>query len=493
MNRRFYSMTAPQTYAQAVAALNTLQSNAATVSLIRKHGRGAANQLAIPEAIELLKRTGLEPADINACNPIHIAGTKGKGSTSAFVASILSEYAKSSSGNAPTKIGLYTSPHLRFVRERIQIDGSPLSEETFANYFGTTWDKLKGSTGPMPMYFRFLTLMAFQTFLSEKVDSAVIECGIGGEYDTTNVLTGPTVTAITALGIDHEALLGNTIDSIAWHKAGIFKPGAIALTVPQPEEAMTVLYKRAEEKKVELHVIKSHPEIESGQVELGVGGVFQRSNASLAAVIASAQLRKLGNLDVPDLIAHYDAPLPEQFKTGLKSVKWPGRCDIRKDTKSDTTWYLDGAHTMESIQLAAKWFADKVVDNSEPENRVLIFNQQSRDAKQLANGLLKIVEPQLSATPFGKVIFTTNITTQQGGYKPDLVSLNNDAGQVQDLHVQRDIGSFWESIDGKAKVDITPTIEEAINLARAYSPEAHVLIVGSLHLVGGAIDILESD
>jgi folylpolyglutamate synthase len=493
MIRRFSSMATPQNYAEAIAALNTLQSNAATVSLIRKHGRGAANQLAIPEAIELIQRIGMEPKDMNFCNPIHIAGTKGKGSTSAFVASILSEYAKSGKENVPKKIGLYTSPHLRFVRERIQINGSPLSEQEFAEHFGYVWQRLKETTGPMPMYFRFLTIMAFHAFSKEKVDSAVIECGIGGEYDTTNILEVPPVTAITALGIDHEALLGTTIDSIAWHKAGIFKPGAIALTVQQPEAAMEVLHMRAEEKQTKLHIIKPHPEIESGQVELGVGGVFQRSNASLAAVIVSAQLRKLGNLEVPDLIAQYDAPLPEEFKAGLKNVKWAGRCDIREDSKSDTTWYLDGAHTMESIQLAAKWFADQVADNSEPQDRVLIFNQQSRDAKQLANGLLKILEPQLSSSPFGKVIFTTNITTQRGGYKPDLVSLNNDAGQIQDLHVQRDLGSFWESIDQKANVEITPTIEEAINLARAYSPVAQVLIIGSLHLVGGAIDILESD
>src|ERR1700712_2185044 len=149
MIRQFSATATPRTYAEAVAALNTLQSNAATISLLRK-GREAANQLAIPETIEFANRIGIEPRDLNAFNPIHIAGTKGKGSTSAFVASILNEYAKSGKVNAPKKIGLYTSPHLRFVRERIQINGSPLSEEEFAECFGDAWSRLKRTTGPMP-------------------------------------------------------------------------------------------------------------------------------------------------------------------------------------------------------------------------------------------------------------------------------------------------------------------------------------------------------
>ena len=176
--------------------------------------------------------------------PIHVAGTKGKGSTSAFIASILAQYTSSEPHSKPSKIGLYTSPHLRFVRERIQINNEPISEELFAKYFFEVWDRLeaaaKSDDTPQdeptkPVYFRYLTLMALHAYLKEGVDTAVIECGIGGEFDSTNILVKPTVTAVTSLGIDHTAVLGSTLPEIAWHKAGIFKHDSIAFTAPQKE------------------------------------------------------------------------------------------------------------------------------------------------------------------------------------------------------------------------------------------------------------------
>ncbi|KAG9649953.1 putative tetrahydrofolylpolyglutamate synthase, partial [Aureobasidium melanogenum] len=197
-------------YNAAVAALNTLQSNFSIVDAIRKSGRGM-NQNAIPEMIEWVKKLGYEPADFDRLNAVHVAGTKGKGSTSSFVSSILGQYVAQ---GKVSKTGLYTSPHLRFVRERIQINNKPLTEEQFAKYFFETWNRLEaaakaaGHADPTsketkPVYFRFLTLMALHTYISEGVDAAVIECGIGGEFDSTNILVKPSVTAVTSLGIDH--------------------------------------------------------------------------------------------------------------------------------------------------------------------------------------------------------------------------------------------------------------------------------------------------
>ena len=145
----------------------------------------------------------LQPSDLNRLNPVHVAGTKGKGSTSAFVSNILSQYSD------VKKIGLYTSPHLRFARERIKINNEPLSEEKFAKYFFEVWDRLDQSAQAAgedpadlrtkPQYFRYLTFMAFHAYISEGVDAAVIECGIGGEYDCTNVIPKPVAGAITSL------------------------------------------------------------------------------------------------------------------------------------------------------------------------------------------------------------------------------------------------------------------------------------------------------
>jgi folylpolyglutamate synthase len=171
----------------------------------------------------------MQCSDFNAFNAVHIAGTKGKGSTSAFVESILRHYhaSQSPNGGFPFKTGLYTSPHLLEVRERIRINGQPLSQLDFAHYFFECWDKLTatcaGSGTTMPTYFRFLTLMAFHVFLREKVDAAVVEVGIGGAYDATNILEKPAVCGVSSLGFDHQAILGETLPEIAWHKCGIFK------------------------------------------------------------------------------------------------------------------------------------------------------------------------------------------------------------------------------------------------------------------------------
>ena len=183
-----------------------------------------------------------------------------------------------------------------------------------------------------PVYFRFLTLMAFHTFLSEGVDTAIFECGIGGEYDSTNIIEKPTVTGITSLGIDHTAMLGNTIEEIAWHKAGIMKSGALAFTSPQPPEALEVLHQRAMEKGVALQVVNNDYELD--KIKLGLAADFQKTNASLAVKIAHAHLDSLSNSASPMPL------LPQPFVEGLEKVRWPGRCEIRRE--DNIAWHIDG-------------------------------------------------------------------------------------------------------------------------------------------------------
>lgn len=452
--------------------------------------------------------------------PIHIAGTKGKGSTSAFISSILAQYVKSGTPHQqqqPSKIGLYTSPHLRFVRERIQINNEPISEELFAKYFFEVWDKLeaaaKAENAPSdkptkPVYFRYLTLMAFHAYLKEGVDTAVIECGIGGEYDSTNILTEPSVTAITSLGIDHVAMLGSTLPEIAWHKAGIFKEGTVAFTAPQKEEAMKVLHERARERKANLHVIEVHPDLANNKIKLGLGAAFQKLNASVAIAAAAAHLRALGHTTVPDPTANAHIELPAEFIRGLESVRWAGRCEIRREV--NVAWHIDGAHTLESIEVTGQWFAEQIASAaSAPQGqsrvpRIMIFNQQTRDANALARALYQVLQNSMasgSSSPFTHVIFTTNQTFSEG-YKPDLVSVNTNQQDVDTLAVQKALASTWAEIDSSAEVHVLRTIEEAIGTARSIAhawakdagPDAEVmaLITGSLHLVGGAIDVLET-
>ena len=254
------------------------------------------------------------------------------------------------------KIGLYTSPHLRAVRERIQLDGSPLSEGLFAKYFFEVWDRLEASAFKegrdptvKPVYFRFLTLVAFHTYLSEKVDTAIFEVGIGGEYDSTNVIQKPTVIGITSLGIDHTGVLGNTIEEIAWHKAGIIKASARTFTVPQPPSAMEVIQKRAAEKGSEVEVVHVHPQILSHEVKLGLQAQFMDGNASLAVALAAEHLTLLDMN--PGIL---NGQLPPRFVQGLAEVYWPGRCQVFKINAIE--WCIDGAHTAESLDACGKWF-----------------------------------------------------------------------------------------------------------------------------------------
>jgi folylpolyglutamate synthase len=279
------------------------------------------------------------------------------------------------------------------VRERIQINGQPLSEEQFTKYFFEIWDRLEKAAeaegqdpkgpGAKPVYFRYLTLMAFHTYLSEGVDAAVIECGIGGAFDSTNVIHNPTVTGITSLGIDHVGVLGSTLPEIAWHKAGIIKPGVKCFTTEtQKPEAKAALEEVAQKQKSELIYTTVDPSIQNGSVKIGLQAEFQKINASLAKDIAKEWLSKRS------------VPTDEEtIIKGLEQTRWAGRCETRHE--KNITWCIDGGHTLDSIELAGQWFASVIQSQSQQspspstqsQPRILIFNQQTRDASSLARAL----------------------------------------------------------------------------------------------------------
>jgi folylpolyglutamate synthase len=404
-------------------------------------------------------------------------------------------------------VGLYTSPHLRFVRERIKVNDQPISEALFAKCFWELWDRLeatkptagvldsRGNDGK-PIYFHYLTLMAFHCLLQEKVGTAVIECGVGGEYDTTNVLERPSVTGVTSLGIDHQSLLGDTIESIAWHKGGVFKPEVPAFTAPQPDVALKVLRERAKERNTQLHVVTPRKDLD--EIELGLQGDFQKINASLSIAIAACHLQRLGYSALPD---PYDstAPLPEEFLIGLRNTRLGGRCDKRYDSKLENlTWYIDGGHTLESIEVAASWFATSSSSPDAEHQRILIFNQQTRDASGLARRLHSTLATALNNQhPFKQAIFCPNVTYKNAGYTADLASMNTNAHDITSLKVQRELAETWDKIDPQANVHVLGTIEEAVDRARDIARESttkvEVMVTGSLHLVGGLIDVLERE
>jgi len=187
-------------------------------------------------------------------------------------------------------------------------------------------------------------------------------------------------------------------------------------------------------------------------------------------------------------------------------VRWSGRCEVRRE--KSIAWHIDGAHTLESIEVTGQWFAKQVAAAtaaavSRPKiPRVLIFNQQTRDASALAKALYTALQNTVtsgSTSPFTHVIFTTNQTFSEG-FRPDLISINTDNVEVDALAVQKALAKTWSEIDSIAEVRVMKTIEEAVSVARGLArewtdgtdAEVMVLVTGSLHLVGGALEVLES-
>ncbi|WWD17944.1 hypothetical protein CI109_102389 [Kwoniella shandongensis] len=476
-------MARTKTYAEAISLLNTCQSNAATIEAIRKSG-GRMNEFAIPEMHDYLRRIGYQPDDLNKLNVVHITGTKGKGSTSAFTERIIRAHIPDK------KIGLYTSPHLCAVRERIRINGEPISEEVFAKYFFEVWERLESDTKTLtpqtpvfPIYFRLLTLLAFHTFLSLGVSATVLEVGIGGTYDSTNIVPRPVVTGITSLGLDHTAVLGNTIEEIATNKAGIYKQGVPALSVKQ-DKAGEVLNEIAEKVGAPFEVVPTIP-----PTTLGLPGAHQRINASLAVALASHFFK---SQSIPFELPTTSSLIPPTFAEPLASTRWPGRCQAV--SQPPLTWLLDGAHTVESLRSCGEW---AWAEGRQPD--VLVFNcSGGRAAESLLGELLatgartKGVSSEELGTQFDTVVFCTNVTYTDGHFKSDLDAKAIDPNDLSQLATQNALRDAWLRLNpsfSPERVHAVASIQHAVKIVRDLEGEKQVLVAGSLHLVGGIMEV----
>ncbi|KAL5567603.1 hypothetical protein UlMin_024178 [Ulmus minor] len=321
---------------------------------------------------------------ISKMKVIHVAGTKGKGSTCTFAESILR--------NCGFHTGLFTSPHLIDVRERFRLDGVDICEEKFLAYFWWCFDKLKDKATediPMPTYFRFLALLAFKIFAAEQVDVAVLEVGLGGKFDATNVVQEPVVCGIASLGYDHMEILGNTLGEIAGEKAGIFKHRVPAFTVPQPDEAMQVLEQKASQLDVNLKVAPPLDANLLNGLKLGLEGEHQYVNAGLAVALCSTWLQRTGHVGF--MHTEHMNSLPEQFIRGLATANLQGRAQIvpdqciDNDRPGDLVFYLDGAHSPESMEMCAKWFSVAMKEDSKQQ----ILSYQPQDNSQSSHELVK--------------------------------------------------------------------------------------------------------
>ncbi|TIB82768.1 FolC bifunctional protein [Wallemia mellicola] len=490
-----------KTYQQAIECLNSLQSNAATIANSTTKDPNIRRHYTLSDMAVYLSKMGYSTTDLNKLNVIHITGTKGKGSTTAFTSSILQSLSPRS------KIGLYTSPHLVAVRERIRINGKPITEESFTKYFFDVWNTLDSEVKSLdgetilpakPAYFRFLTLMAFHTFLSENVDATVLEVGIGGTYDCTNLVPSPTVAAVSSLGLDHTALLGNSIRQIAQNKGGIYKQNRPAISVNQPEDGIETLQECANKVHAPFTLIDDQ-KYNLDDIELGLKGQHQKLNAKLAIEAAKAFIQSTDNDNFKNILQNHDwNVLPEVFVDGLVNARWPGRCQTVADpSRQNTTWYLDGSHTTDSLKACMDWFGD-IVKSDANNKRYLIFNcTNGRSAHTLLSTMLHTFssvagESVNISTFFEKVIFCTNITYISGNFASDLTYKNINQKDIQELTVQNELKSVWHSLIPESvdkSVVAVPSIEAAIKEIDTSDSDKQVLVCGSLHLVGGVIEV----
>ncbi|EZA58018.1 hypothetical protein DMN91_006055 [Ooceraea biroi] len=470
-------------YEDAVKALClTLQSNADYLQAAKKHPNDPEK---LKETEKYLLRSGVTLEQLDGLSVIHVAGTKGKGSTCAYTEAILRQHGFST--------GFFSSPHLVSVRERIRLNGAPISQLHFARCFWNVYRSLyqqREHESDMPTYFKFLTLLTFHVFLEANVDVAIIEVGIGGELDCTNILRNPACVGVTSLGLDHTSLLGNTLQEIAYQKSGIFKPHAMAFTVPQPESAMCVLRKRAVEKQCRsLRVVPAVLNRKWNDVLSSAGANFsgmQQQNASLAVNMAlawmnswsdkssSIALDKFANNflqnDTDDLSRVISL---DKIALALASCKWPGRVQILRTSIAD--FYLDGAHTVESVVNCASWFKRA---SRRASRKFLIFNTTGdRNSSELLKPLRSL--------DFEKAYFVPNCAGITS-----IEDLTNHAAINEQRKRCEKHCELWGK-DSVLKSSITEALFDVRTCASATSDKVEILVTGSLHLVGALLTVLD--
>ena len=299
---------------------------------------------------------------------IHIAGTNGKGSTAAM----MTAFAKAHG----LQVGTFTSPHMDSIRERIQLDGVPLEEEPFwqaASVIREVENRLFEEWGAFN-YFEILTAMMFVVFQQESVDLAIIEVGIGGLLDNTNV-GHPLVSVITTIGLDHQDLLGSTLEEITAQKAGIIKSGQQVVVGPVTRECMDVIREIASEKGAtvrafdeDFFLIEESYQDSSLTIsleQLALQGAFQKENATVAIRAFRAWMEATGRS------AH-----AEFIEAALPVVSWPGRMEVLQETP---LVMIDGAHNLPAIERLVQNMTARV-----GKKQTLLFSALTRkDSQQM--------------------------------------------------------------------------------------------------------------
>src|SRR2546423_670279 len=382
----------------------------------------------------------------------HIAGTNGKGSTAAFLESILR--------HAGYRTGLYTSPHLERINERIRVNGKEVSDSDFAETFTRLQSLIEellaaGKLRAHPTYFECLTAMAFEHFARAGVQFSIFEVGLGGRLDATNILT-PAICILTRIDFDHENFLGHSLPGIAAEKSGILKPGVPVVVAEQRSEARGVILAHASQLACPVVDASKTYRVERSSLENGclrafisestsgwsteltpqLPGRFQLQNA-LKAVAAERLLQTRG-FRISD----------EAIGQGIASAKWPGRLE-RIYSRPDI--YLDGAHNPGAARELASFWQDNFASR-----KIFVIYGALRD--KAVDEIAGILFPRAE-----EVIFTEPPTSRA-----------ISAAQLREIAAHH-----------ASRTSVIPDAEQALKKALSQArPEDAVFITGSLYLVG---------
>lgn len=379
---------------------------------------------------------------------IHVAGTNGKGSTIAFIQAIAQA--------AGLRVHVYTSPHLVKFNERIVLDGTPIDDEALL----TILEECEAANDGAPVtFFEITTAAAFVAFSRTPADLLLLETGLGGRFDSTNVLSDPAVTAITPVSMDHMSFLGDTVAKIAFEKAGILKPGVPCIVAPQHPEALQVIEARAQEIDVPLSIGGidwSGEAVSGGMVYRDKEGEFHLPPPALSgahqcvnagAAIAALRCWKPGFWGLEDL------------SEGVSTASWPGRLQhLESGALADLLpegWqlWLDGGHN----PAAGAALAATIAGWPDGPVTLVVAMQENKDAA----GFLEPLAPAADR------LIAIDLPGDTPGHAAD---------DLAAIAINMGLGA-----------DTAPSLEDAL-IAATDGPAERILVCGSLYLAGEVLD-----
>lgn len=289
---------------------------------------------------------------------VHVAGTNGKGSTVAFMESVLTQ--------AGYRVGMYTSPGLHSLNDRIRIGSKEIEDHRVAEIMDRIrWriDEMISEGLDSPTEFEIITALAFEYFYQEETDIVLLEVGLGGRLDSTNVIETPLLSVITPVDYDHMDILGNTLEEIAGEKAGILKAGTELILYPQRQEAERVIMQKADELEIPVHKVSFDQVQGKGQDDYTQQFLYDNEEYKLTILGEHQVKNAVVAIEALNVLDHIGMRIPhDALKKGLLMAKWPGRFEI---LSHDPMVVIDGAHNLQGVQVLRsnllKYFRDRKV------------------------------------------------------------------------------------------------------------------------------------